>query len=1175
MIDKQRTGNDIIIMNISCNHLNFNYLRMKRYLKSIALALMICSFFPGISGNIVTKSSPTRTTVSEKPASEAAVDEKEKKNKESQESNDKSSATSKEKAARKDESKKDKKEKDKPKEDSVFNSALVSGLKFRSIGPAFTSGRIADFAVNPRNHSEWFVAVASGHVWKTVNNGTTFEPVFDNYGAYSIGCVVMDPNNPCVVWIGTGENNHQRALGYGNGVYKSSDCGKSWTSMGLKDSRQIGRIVIDPRNSNVVYVAAEGSVWGPGGERGLYKTTDGGKTWKKILEISENTGVNNILMDPRNPDVLYASSEQRRRHVFTKIGGGPETAIYKSVNAGESWDKLTSGLPGGDMGGIGLAVSPVNPDILYAIIESTPDASGFYRSTNQGASWEKMSGHTAQGQYYNEIYCDPKDPGRVYSVETVSQFTEDGGKTWRAIGNNKRHVDDHAMWIDPSAPEHFLIGGDGGIYETFDGGAEFVFKSNLPVTQFYRVQVDNSMPFYYVYGGTQDNNSMGGPSRSTAGAGVPSDDWFVTNGGDGFWSQIDPVDPNIVYAESQYGGMVRYDRKSQEAVDIRPEPRKGEDSYRWNWNTPLIISPHSPTRLYTTANKVFRSDDRGNSWQVISDDLTAGIDRNTWPVMGKFWSIDAVQKDVSTSLYGTIISFDESPLKENLLYAGTDDGIIQISEDAKTWRRADKFPGIPENTYVSDLLASRFDENVVFAAFDNILRDDFKPYLLKSTDKGKTWTSIAGNLPENGTVHSIIQDHVNPDLLFAGTEFGCFFTIDGGKNWIQLKSGLPSISVRDITIQRRENDLVLATFGRGFYILDDYSPLRSLKKENLDQNGYLFPVKDALMYLPTDSKYGQGSTVYMAKNPDFGAIFTYFVKEVPKTKKEIRKEKEAELFKKGERIPQPSEADLKAEKDELAPFLTFTVTDENNAPVRIIRKSPSKGINRLNWDLRYQSTRMVQADKFSPLSDNGSGVLAMPGKYKVTMTLTANGETKTLAGPVEFNAIPLGNKSLPADNRGEMVAFHQKVAELTRVMQGTENYAGDLNQQINSIMQALNSTPAATPELVARAREIRTQLDNILNVKFNRVTGKPSEEENPPAPVPLNARLGKLTWISWMTTGGPTQTQKDAYAILEAEFPPVYDEVKKIGEVDIPALEQSMEKIGAPATPGRLPVWKR
>jgi len=623
--------------------------------------------------------------------------------------------------------------------------------------------------------------------------------------------------------------------------------------------------------------------------------------------------------------------------------------------------------------------------------------------------------------------------------------------------------------------------------------------------------------------------------------------------------------------------MVRYDRKSQEAVDIRPEPREGEDSYKWNWNTPLILSPHSHTRLYTAANKVFRSDDRGNTWTVISDDLTAQIDRNKWPVMGKYWSIDAVQKDVSTSLYGTIISMEESPKKENLLYIGTDDGLIQVTEDAgKNWMKISQFPGVPENTYVSDILASKFDENVVYASFDNILRDDFKPYLLKSTDKGKSWTSIASNLPENGTVHSIQQDFVDPDLLFVGTEFGCFFTIDGGLNWIQLKSGLPAISVRDMAIQQRETDLVLATFGRGFYILDNYQPLRMLKKDILDKSGYIFPVADALMYLPTDIKYGQGSTVFVAKNPDFGAIFTYYVKDVPKTAKEKRKEKETDLFKKGEPIPQPSEAALRAEKNEIAPYLTFVVSDNAGNPVRIITKSASKGINRVNWDLRYQSTRPVDAAKaFDPLSTNGSGILAMPGKYKVTLSITAGDSTVLLAGPVEFNAVLLDNVTLPAANRPEMVAFHKKVAELTRVMQGTENYAEDLFKKANDILQALNSTPNATPELKKKAEKIVAQLDNILNVQLNRNTSKPSEEENPPAPVPLNTRLGKLAWISWASTQTPTQTQLDAYKILEQEFPPVYNSIKQIGEVDLKQLEQSLDTLNAPPTPGRLPVWSK
>jgi len=811
----------------------------------------------------------------------------------------------------------------------LMTSSTFSGLKFRCIGPAFSSGRIADFAVNPHNPSEYYVAVASGNIWKTTNNGTTWKPVFEKYDAYSIGCLAIDPNNPHVVWAGTGENNSQRALGYGNGVYKTEDGGKSWKNIGLKSSRQIGKILIDPRNSDVVYVAAEGSVWGPGGDRGLYKTTDGGKTWQAIKTISENTGASDMVMDPRDPDVLYVSFHQRRRHVFTKIDGGPESAIYKTTDGGKTWKKLTSGLPGGDVGAIGLAISPVNPDVVYAIIEAAGTSGGFFRSIDRGASWQKMSSHVANSpQYYNEIFCDPKEVDKVYSVETITQVTEDGGKTWHALGNSERHVDDHALWIDPDDTRHILIGGDGGIYETFDNGKNWLFKCNLPVTQFYRVAVDNSKPFYYVYGGTQDNNSMGGPSRTVCRQGILNSDWFVTNGGDGFWSAIDPVDPNIVYAESQYGGMVRYDRKSGESISIKPQPRKGEYTYRWNWNTPLLISPHSHTRIYTAANKVFRSDDRGNSWQVISGDLTRQIDRNKLPVMGRVWSVDAVAKNVSTSLYGTIVSLDESPLQEDLLYIGTDDGLIQVTEDAgKNWRKIEKFPGIPEMTYVSDILASKHDKDVVYAAFDNRKRDDFKPYLLKSTDRGKSWTSIASNLPKNGTVHTIQQDHVNPNLLFVGTEFGFFFSIDEGKKWVQLKSGIPTIAVRDIAIQQRENDLVLATFGRGFYILDDYTPLRVLKPQMLQKQAVIFPIKDALMFVPTRGKYGQGATYFAAPNPPVGATFTYYLKETPKTLKQKRKEKERKLWKENKPIPYPSWDELRAEDNEEKPYLLFTIFD--------------------------------------------------------------------------------------------------------------------------------------------------------------------------------------------------------------------------------------------------------
>jgi len=1066
-------------------------------------------------------------------------------------------------------------EKAKPKEPEkkadVIGAETFGGLAWRGIGPALTSGRIADFAVNPADHKEIYVGAASGHIWKTDNAGITWSPVFDNYGAYAIGCLAMDPTNPNVVWAGTGENNHQRALGYGDGVYKTVDGGKSWTQMGLKDSRQIGVILINPKNPDTVYVAAEGSTWGPGGDRGFYKTTDGGKTWAKVLSISENTGVNSAVMDPRDPDVILVTSEQRRRHVFTKIGGGPETAFHKTTDGGKTWRKISSGLPSAQMGGIGLALSPADPDVVYAIIEAAEDAGGFYRSTDRGESWSKMSSHAAQGQYYNEIVADPKDVDTIYSVETVSQVSRDGGRTWTPLGLDARHVDDHAIWIDPCDTAHFLIGGDGGIYESYDGGAKYRFVSNLPVTQFYRVTVDDSLPFYYIYGGTQDNSSMGGPSRNMSTDGVTSDEWFFTVGGDGFVSQVDPKDPNIVYSEWQYGNIIRYDRKSQESFSIKPQPGKGELTFRWFWDTPFLISPHSNTRLYIAAERVFRSEDRGDSWKEISGDLTAKIDRNSIPVMGKYWGVDAVVKDVSTSQYGLIVSLDESPLKEGLIFVGTDDGLIQVTENGgANWRKIDAFPGVPARTYVSDICPSRFDENVLFAAFNNTLNDDFKPYLLKSADKGKTWTPIATGLPQNGAVQTIVQDHMNPDLLFAGTEFGVFATVNGGKEWFALKNGMPTISVKDLVIQRRENDLVAGTFGRGIYVLDDYTPLRHIKPEDVKKDFRLFPVKDAPAYIRTSGKYGQGATYFLAPNPEYGAVFTYFLKESPQTQKQIRQKRDKELFEKSEKIPIPSLDEQRREGMEHKPYLQFTVADEAGLVVRVLRTSPSQGVNRVVWDLRYASPSPVgEAESFDPFRKDDSGFMVMPGRYSVSAakvvdnTVTPLGETQT------FIVKALAIATLAAENRAELVAFQNKVAELTRVAQGVYEETEALAAKVRRIRQTAAALPGGPGGLLPPIVQAEKTLDEI-RLALGGYEAKASFEEVPPAPMPIGNRVDELVGIQISTTSAPGANQLNNYRIVCEELAPMIKKLETLKTVDIPALEKALDEQKAPWTPGRI-----
>ncbi|MCD6180189.1 MAG: hypothetical protein J7K39_09835 [Bacteroidales bacterium] len=1065
-----------------------------------------------------------------------------------------------------------KKKEEKPK--TALEETSFSGLKWRSIGPAFTSGRISDFAVNPNNPSEYYVAASAGHIWKTVNNGTTWTPVFDKNGAYSIGALKMDPNNSNVVWAGTGENNHQRALGYGNGIYKTIDGGKSWKNMGLKESRQIGMIAIDPRNSDIVYVAAEGSAWGPGGDRGLYKTTDGGKNWTKILNISENTGVNNVVLDPYNPDVIYATSEQRRRRAFGKIGGGPESALYKSTDAGLTFNKITSGLPKGHIGGMGIAISPVDNNVIYLIIEAQDDQGGFFRSTDRGASFSKMSSYSSSGQYYNTIVADPVDIDKVYSLETRTRITVDGGKSWSVLGNNARHVDDHAMWIDPKDTKHFIIGGDGGIYESFDAGKNYVFKTNLPVTQFYRVFADNSYPFYWVYGGTQDNNSYGGPNQNISSAGVTAGEWVVTVGGDGFWQAVDPENPDIVYSEYQYGNVYRYDKKSGETTGIKPAPLKGEDNYRWNWDAPMILSTHNAQTLYMAANKVFKSTDRGNSWVKISEDLTRNEDRDQFPMMGKYWPSNAVVKHVSTSQWGTIVTLVESTVKEGLIYAGTDDGLIQVTDNGgKTWTKVSSFPGVPKYTVVSDIMPSRFDENVVYASLDNTKSDDFKPYLLKSTDKGKTWVSISNNLPKNGSVHSIEQDFINKDLLFIGTEFSFFISVDGGKLWKKFDAGLPDIAVRDITIQQRENDLVIATFGRGFYILDDYSALREVNEDFLKTEGYIFPIADALMYLQTGSRYGQGSTVYLGKNPEFGATFTYFLNKVPKTLKATRLKKEAELFKEGKPIPQPSKEELKAEANQLPAYLIFSITDSNANIVKNIYKKPSAGINRVVWNLRNQGPYPPRKEvkKFEATNSGTDGILAMPGNYKVSMSLVFNGETKLLAGPVNFNAKVLNNTTLGATDRAALVAFQKQVSELAKTMDGAERYLNEMKGKLVKVRQAIHNTPACSFEMEQKTKILSETLQDIT-FALNGTPAKASPEEVPPEQVCLNDRLGVIMNAMWSSTSAPTLTAISNYEILVEEYPAVLTRIKA-AKVELETIEKKLDEIGVMWTPGRLPEF--
>jgi photosystem II stability/assembly factor-like uncharacterized protein len=1059
-----------------------------------------------------------------------------------------------------------------------LTSESFTGLQFRSIGPASASGRVIAFAVNPRNHAEYYVGVASGGVWKTVNDGTTWTPVFDGEGSYSIGWVELDPNNASVVWVGTGENNSQRSVGYGDGVYRSDDGGKSWKNLGLKKSEHIGRIVIDPRDSKVVYVAAEGPLWGPGGERGLYKTADAGNTWKAVLTISENTGVVDIAMDPSNPDTLYASAYQRRRHVFTFIDGGPESAIYKSTDAGATWNKLKSGLPTEDMGRIGLAVSPADPNVVYATIEAANGKGGVFRSADKGATWERRNEFDSGAMYYARVFPDPKNVDRIYVMNVFLRASDDGGKTLRKINETNHHIDNHAIWIDPDNTRHCLVGSDGGVAETYDDFTSWRFKSNLPTVQFYDVAVDNSLPFYNVCGGTQDNFSWCGPSRTKNVNGIMNADWYVITGGDGFRSQVDPEDPSTVYAEAQYGVLVRYDKRTGEELVIQPHEGKGEPPLRWNWDSPLIVSPHSHTRLYFAANRLFRSDDRGNTWKLASGDLTRQTDRNQLPVMGKVWGPDAVAKNQSTSFYGNIVALAESPKQENLLYVGTDDGLIQVSADSgATWTKYDKFPGVPEMTYVSRLTGSNHDANTVYAAFDNHKNEDFKPYLLKSTDRGKTWTSIAGDLPENGPVLAFAEDPVNPSLLFAGTEFGAFFSRDGGGKWLRLKGGLPTIAVRDMVIQARENDLVLATFGRGFYVLDNFTPLRQIKPDTLQQPVTFFPTRDALMYIERHPLGGQrkafqGDAFYTADNPAFGATFTYYFKDKLKSRKETRQDAEKDAAKKNQSLPYPSMDQLRAEAEELKPEVYLTVYDESGAPIRRVEASVEEGFHRVTWDLRYPTPSETEeqhpGEEFMPAT--GQGPLVLPGRYSARLFKKVDGVVTELAGPQNFAVVSDGTSGIAPGDRAAEEDFQRQVSRLYRAVSGAINSANEVQARLKAMRKALQDTPSAEP-LSAAANVIEKRSNEILRA-LRGDTALAARNENVPSSI--NDRVTNIMEGERFAIAAPTQTHQEAYTIAADEFAQQLTNLRALIQVDLAKLEKDMEAAGAPWTPGRVPDWQ-
>jgi len=1067
--------------------------------------------------------------------------------------------------------------------DPGMTAKTFSGLELRSIGPAFMSGRIADIAIDPGHPSTWYVAVGSGGVWKTDNAGTTWQPIFDKESSYSIGCVTLDPQHPEIVWVGTGENVGGRHVGFGDGVYRSLDGGATWENMGLASSQHISKIIVDPHDSNTVYVASQGPLWSPKGERGLYKTTDGGATWSNILSAGEWTGVTDVVMDPRDSATLYAATWQHQRTVAALIDGGPESGIHKTTDGGATWTELENGLPKGNMGKIGLAISPQKPDVVYAVIELDNRKGGTWRSADRGASWKKMSDTVTGGtgpHYYQEIEASPHAFDRIYLIDVRMQVSDDGGATFRQVKEVDKHSDNHALAFRADDPEWLLAGTDGGLYESFDLAENWRFVANLPVTQFYKLAVDDSEPFYNVYGGTQDNSTQGGPIRTDNVNGIANSDWFITVFADGHQPAVEPGNPDIVYSEWQQGNLVRTDRTTGGIVYIQPQPEPGDPPERFNWDAPILVSPHSPTRLFYASQRVWRSDDRGDSWTPISPDLTKNQDRILLPVMGRQWSSTAPWDLFAMSNFDTITSLAESPVQEGLLWAGTDDGLLQVTSDGgASWTAipVGDLPGAPATAFVNDIKADLFAADTAYVSLDNHKHGDFKPYLFKTTDRGKSWRSIAGDLPDRYLVWRLVQDDVRKELLFVGTEFGLFFTVNGGANWIELEGGVPTIAFRDLAIQRRENDLVGASFGRGFYVLDDYTPLREVSEDVLKEKAVLFEPRSAAWYVPRrplggSGKASQGAAYFLADNPPFGAVFTYYLADGLSTLEEQRRKEQEPLEKAWKDTPYVGYEALERERRQPEPTILLTVRDADGAVVRTLTGPVKKGFHRVAWDLSYPTTAAIRpsssGEQGDPERDRdpNSGFRAPPGRYSVTLSARADGQVENLAGPVEFDVVRVLTGALAGETPDNTAVFMLQVAELQREVSAASEAVDLAFDRIDNLAKALARSRTEPGGLDSELETLRQQLYAVDEALSGNSSKRQLGEPQTPS---VSRRLRVASMSDGMSDYGPTATHRRSFEIAAEEFAGIEARLRELLDVDLPALEAKMEAAGVPWTPGR------
>lgn len=994
-----------------------------------------------------------------------------------------------------------------------ITSSTFGAIEARSIGPAVMGGRITAIEGVNNTPKIIYVGTAGGGVWKSTTAGMTFEPVFEKY-PQSIGCLAIDQNKPETVWVGTGESNMRNSVAVGLGLYKTTDAGRNWTRVGFENSEHISKIVLHPTDPNVLYVAVPGKLWSDSPDRGLYKSADGGKTWEKILYTDEKTGCADIIMDPRNPDVLMASMWQFRRTPYSFVSGGPGSALYKSTDGGKNWRKISNGIPSGEIGRIALALAPSAPDNMLAIVES--EKTSLLISSDGGESWKYQSASsnvTARPFYFSTLVVDPKDPKRVYRPAFSLSISTDGGYSFSEASNAGGwvHSDHHALWINPNNTHHMYLGTDGGVYMSLDQGVTWTHLNTLPVSQFYHVSVDNKTP-YNVYGGLQDNGSWRGPSQSVGG--IDNSDWLSLFGGDGFWVQPDETDPDIVFCEFQGGEVSKVNLRTNQSQLIQPQPGKGEEEYRWNWNTPLVKSPVNPKILYIGSQHLFKTGDRGHSWQRISPDLTTNNKEKQKQAESGGVTVD----NTSAENHCTIFSIGPSPLDENLIFVGTDDGNIQVTRDGgKNWELiSNNIPGVPPGTWVSRVTPSRFDRNVVYATFDNHAYGDMKTYVAKSSDGGKTWTNIGADKVLQGYAHVIVEDLQNRELLFLGTEFGLYISNDGGQSWVLYKSKVPEyVAVRDIVIHPSTNDLVLATHGRGIFIVDDISPLRRLGKDILEKDAALLPTRPAVV---SSGHYGQAfpsTDSYAGPNTPEIATIQYYLKDRLNT---------------GD--------------------VTVEIIDQNGKVIASMPGTKRKGVNFVRWDMRTAPPRAAKG----VISQGEIGIyagfigrLVMPGTY--TVRLKAGNFTDE--GNITLLPDPLQPELDYAKKRGISDGLFDMVEDLGLLEAQVRNLKDSVDQRIS-----LTKDKKLTASL--------TQLSGNLDA-FRKTLTETIESKGITGEQQLRAKVGKLYVYTEFSDNMPTQSVTDGAVVMRDELKQAHAKAEGYFQKDLAAVNAMLAKAKLPA----------